>query len=222
MPSSPQSTGSTRTDQTPDRFPLLRWAGILYTLLAAVALAWNGWAGRPWAYLDPAAAVAGVRWGRDLGLGLAFAAGVIAVSQLVSTRTRWGAVLAREFAQALGPLTLAECAALAALSGFAEEAFFRGALQPRLGWLAASVLFGLAHWAPRRTLWPWTGFALITGGGLGAMFEATGNLAAPITAHVVINAVNLRLLTRDSRGGARGVRHAGVGKVTESRLRPSG
>jgi len=196
MLSSPQSTGSSRTDQTPDRIPLLRWAGIAYTLLAAAALAWNGWAGRPWAYLDPASAAAGVRWGRDLGLGVACAAGVIAVSQVLTTRTRWGAALARELGLALGPLTLVECAALAALSGFAEEAFFRGALQPRLGWLAASVLFGLAHWAPRRTLWPWTGFALLAGGMLGALFEATGNLAAPITAHVVINAVNLRLLTR--------------------------
>jgi membrane protease YdiL (CAAX protease family) len=168
----------------------------LYTLLAAAALAWNGWAGRHWAYLDPAAAEAGVRWGRDLGLGLVLAAAVIGVSHVVTTRTRWGADLARELAALLGPLTLAECAALAALSGIAEEAFFRGALQPRLGWLAASVLFGLAHWAPRRTLWPWTGFALITGGALGALFEATGNLVAPITAHAAINAVNLRLLAR--------------------------
>jgi membrane protease YdiL (CAAX protease family) len=196
MPSSPQSTGSTRADQTPDRIPLLRWAGICYTLLAAIALVWNGWAGRPWGYLDAAAAADGVRWGRDLGLGIAFAAAVIAVSQVVTVWTRWGAALARELASALGPLTLAECAVLAVLSGIAEEAFFRGALQPRVGWLVASLLFGLAHWAPRRTLWPWTGFALITGGGLGAMFEATGNLAAPITAHVLINAVNLRLLTR--------------------------
>ena len=203
MLSSPHSTGSGRTDQTSNRIPLLRWAGISYALLAAAALAWNGWAGRPWAYLDPAAAAAGVRWGRDLGLGLAFAAVVIAVSQVITTRTGWGAALARELALALGPLTLAECVALAVLSGIAEEAFFRGALQPRVGWLAASVLFGLAHWAPRRTLWPWTGFALITGGGLGAMFEATGNLAAPITAHVVINAVNLRLLTRPASGASR-------------------
>jgi len=187
----------TPADSVGGRAPLVRWAGIAYSLLAAVALAWNAWAGRPWAYLDPAAAAAGVRWGRDVGLGLACAVAVIAVSHVATTRTRWGAALANELAQALGPLTLAECAALAALSGFAEEMFFRGALQPRLGWLAASVLFGLAHVAPRRTLWPWTGFALLAGGLLGALFEASGNLAAPITAHTVINAVNLRLLTRD-------------------------
>jgi membrane protease YdiL (CAAX protease family) len=178
------------------RVPLLRWAAIGYSLLAAVALAWNGCAGRPWAYVDAAAAEAGVRWGHDLGLGLACAASVIAVSHLLTTRTRWGASLAGELALAIGPLTLAECAALAVFSGFGEEVFFRGALQPRLGWLAASVIFGLAHYPPRRSLWPWTGFALVAGGVFGALFEATGNLVAPITAHAAINAVNLRLLTR--------------------------
>jgi membrane protease YdiL (CAAX protease family) len=58
-------------------------------------------------------------------------------------------------------------------------------------------VFGLAHVAPRRTLWPWTGFALAAGLLLGALFAATGNLVAPIAAHAAINAVNLRLLTRD-------------------------
>jgi membrane protease YdiL (CAAX protease family) len=185
------------------RAPIVRWAAIAYSLLAAAALAWNAWAGRPWAYLDPAAAEAGVRWGRDLGLGLVCAGAAIAVSHVLTTRTQWGAALGRELALALGPLTLAECAALAALSGFAEELFFRGALQPRLGWLAASVVFGLAHYPPRRRLWPWTGFAFVAGGMFGALFAATGNLAAPITAHAVINAVNLRLLTRDLDGGLR-------------------
>src|SRR5262245_28663031 len=179
-----------------ERVPLLRLAAIAYTVLAAVAMAWNGWAGRPWAFIDEDAAAAGVRWARDLGLGLAAAAAVIAVSHVLTQRTRWGAALARELAEALGPLTLSQCAALAIWSGFGEEAFFRGALQPRVGWLAASALFGLAHFAPRRTLWPWTGFAVLAGALFGAMFEATGNLAAPITAHVVINAVNLRLLAR--------------------------
>ena len=172
-------------------------ATVAYGLLAAIALAWNARAGRPWAYLDPVAAARGIDWGRDLALGLAAAAAVIAVSQIVTARTRWGAALADELARALGPLTLFECAALAALSGFAEEVFFRGALQPRLGWLVASAAFGLAHVAPRRALLPWTGFALVAGLLLGALFAATGNLVAPIAAHAAINAVNLRLLTRD-------------------------
>ena len=197
MAASPRPPRPATADAAPVRTPLLRLAVIAYGLLAAISLAWNGWAGRRWAYLDASASARGVDWGGDLAAGLAAAVAVIAVSQLITARTRWGAALAEELARALGPLTLFECAALAALSGFAEEAFFRGALQPRLGWLGASVVFGLAHFAPRRTLWPWTGFALAAGLLLGALFAATGNLVAPIAAHAAINAVNLRLLTRD-------------------------
>jgi len=197
MTASPQPPRSTTAPAAPARVPLLRLAAVAYGLLAAIALGWNGWAGRPWAYLDASAAAVGIRWGHDLALGLAAASAVIALSQLLTAHTRWGTALAAELARALGPLTLFECGALAALSGFAEEAFFRGALQPRIGWLAASVVFGLAHVAPRRALWLWTAFALAAGGLLGALFAATGNLVAPIAAHTAINAVNLRLLTRD-------------------------
>ena len=177
------------------RSALLRWACVFYGLLAAGALAWNQWDGAHWAFLDDAAAAAGVRWGRDVGLGLGSAAAVIAASRWITMRTRWGDALAREIGAAIGRLSRGECAALAAVSGFAEEAFFRGALQPRVGWLAASLLFALAHFAPRRRLWPWTGFALIAGGLLGGLFAVTGNLVAPVVAHAAINGVNLRRLS---------------------------
>ena len=85
------------------------------------------------------------------------------------------------------------------LSAVAEEAFFRGALQPQLGLPATSLLFALAHFAPRRDLLPWTAFALAAGFALGALFEATGNLVAPTLAHAVVNAINLWLLSRDYR-----------------------
>ena len=175
---------------------LLRWASLFYGLLALVALAWNGWAGTPWAFLDRSAEAAGVRWGRDGALGVATAAAVIVLSHLVTTRTSWGEALARELGRALGPLSWPGALWLAALSGFAEEAFFRGALQPRVGWLWASLLFGLAHVAPSRALLPWTGFALLAGGVLGGLYDVTGNLLAPVVAHAGINAVNLRLLSK--------------------------
>ena len=79
--------------------------------------------------------------------------------------------------------------------------FFRGALQPRVGLLPASLLFGLAHLAPRRDLALWAGFALLAGLILGALFEYTGNLLAPAIAHVLVNAVNLRWLSRISARG---------------------
>jgi membrane protease YdiL (CAAX protease family) len=111
--------------------------------------------------------------------------------------TRSGERLARALARLIGQRTLGECVALALVSGIGEEAFFRGALQPQLGLVGASLLFALAHFAPRRELLPWTAFSLAAGFALGWLFEATGNLVAPIVAHAVVNAINLRLLSRD-------------------------
>src|SRR2546422_6253875 len=101
----PERERSASAEDRRGRVPLLRWAGIAYASLAAAALGWNRSVGHPWAYLDSAAAASGIRWGRDLALGLACAAAVIALSQRLTTRTRWGAALARELAEALGPLT---------------------------------------------------------------------------------------------------------------------
>ena len=128
--------------------------------------------------------------------GAAAAALVVALSELFTARSRVGRRLATALAEALGPLSVREVAILALASGIAEEALFRGALQPRVGLVWASLLFGLAHVAPRRDLMPWTAFALAAGFLLGALFEWTGQLAAPAVAHVLINAVNLHRLQR--------------------------
>jgi membrane protease YdiL (CAAX protease family) len=131
---------------------------------------------------------------RDVAAGL-LAAGIAVVgSHAFTRRTPWGERLARTLGRLLGRRSWSECVALAAISGIAEEAFFRGALQPHVGLFAASLIFGLAHFAPRRDLLPWTAFSVAAGVLLGALFEATGNLVAPIVAHAVINAVNLRWL----------------------------
>lgn len=195
----PREAGS--LSRPADRRPsLLLWATLFYGGLAALALGWNAWRGAPWAFADAAAAEAGVRWGRDLAAGLVVAALAIAASRAITGLTAWGQALARALGRLLGPLSWRECAALALLSGFAEEAFFRGALQPRIGWGWATLVFGLAHFAPRRELWPWTAFAFVAGGLLGALYEWTGNLVAPVVAHAVINGVNLRWLAAKHGG----------------------
>lgn len=181
--------------------PWISWAVVFYGLLAGAGLAWNALAGTPWAFLDAAAAARGVSWGRDLALGGAAALAVIALSDALTRRTLWGEELARTLGRLLGPLSTGQCIALAGVSGFAEEVFFRGALQPRVGWAAASLIFGLAHFAPRRTLWPWTLFAVGAGGLLGGLYALTGNLVAPVATHFLVNAVNLRLLARRYGGG---------------------
>jgi membrane protease YdiL (CAAX protease family) len=121
---------------------------------------------------------------------------MIALSRLWARRTRAGQALAERLAGILGPLSGKSALVLALASGVAEEAFFRGALQPRVGLLAASLLFGLAHLVPRRELAPWAAGAALAGLLLGALFDHTGNLLAPALAHVLLNAVNLRWLGR--------------------------
>jgi len=173
---------------------VVKLALCFYGALFAVALAWSTWSGRSVFYASRAAAEAGVAPLLDGAAGLAVAAATIALSRKITECTQWGDAMGRALAELLGKRSLRDCIALGVVSGVAEEAFFRGVLQPALGWLTASLIFGLVHFAPRRELLPWTGFALCAGLVLGGLFEVTGNLVAPIVAHVGINAVNLRRL----------------------------
>jgi len=181
---------------SPPSLPVGR-ALALYGALLVVAWGWRtGLYDESLLYATEAARVAGLHWIRDLGLGLALAAMVALVSAASERWTRWGADLADELAGALGPVSARACVGLAFASGVAEEAFFRGALQPRVGLVAASLLFGLCHVPVRRALLPWTAFAVVLGFGLGALFEATGSLLAPVSLHVAVNTVGLLSLRR--------------------------
>lgn len=181
--------------ESPRRPPIVPIALAFYGLLLAAAVAGRLWAdGVLPVYAGPEAASAGPRPVRDAAAGLALAAVAVVGSRLWTRRSEAGRRLARALAEAVGPLGRGEIALLAGVSGLAEEAFFRGALQPHVGLVAASVLFGLAHLAPRRELAPWALFAGIAGLAFGALFELTGNLLAPAVAHVGVNAVNLRWL----------------------------
>jgi membrane protease YdiL (CAAX protease family) len=179
----------------PRRASLVRTAVICYAGLFGAALLWAWLSGGSLLYLSAAAEVRGVHPLRDAALGLVAGLLVILLSDQLTRRTRSGESLARALGRLLGRLSLAECALLAAVSGLAEEAFFRGVLQPRIGLVAAALVFGLAHFVPRRELAPWALFAFAAGLLLGILFESTGNLVAPVVAHASINAVNLWLLS---------------------------
>jgi membrane protease YdiL (CAAX protease family) len=176
---------------------------IFYGLALGVAWLVALWAGVSLLYLSPDAARAGIRPVRDPAVGILAGALVILVSQQLTERIPAGARLADALGVLLGRLTIPECLLLAAVSGAAEEAFFRGLLQPFVGLVAASLIFGAAHFVPRRDLAPWALFAAAAGFVLGGLFELTGNLVAPVVAHATINAVNLRMLSRRSNGKAR-------------------
>jgi membrane protease YdiL (CAAX protease family) len=169
---------------------------LFYAALLGVALAWRTlWLRESLFFADAEAAARGVR-GSDLALGLAAGAGVIAVSWVLTRSTAWGERLSRALAEVIGRPGPGAIALLAASSSVGEEAFFRGALQPQLGLVWTSLIFGAVHFVPRREFLPWTGFSVAAGFLLGGLLEATGNLAAPLAAHALVNGVNLWLLSR--------------------------
>ena len=180
-----------RSPHPPAPGQLYRFAWGLYLFLALAGILWIGARqGR----IPLSLFVDASRWWIDLGLGLG--------SGLLLLILWWGAErmfpLARELearlASALGPLTLSEAVALALLSGFAEELFFRGAVQGTLGWVAATLLFGLLHSGPGRAFRMWALFAVLAGGLFGGIMSWRGNLLGPVLGHVLVNAVNLRRL----------------------------
>jgi hypothetical protein len=169
-----------------------------YALMAAAAVTWRFLTDSvlPWAE-GPTSAPLSLPLRIALGLGAGLA--LVAASRVWTARSEAGRALAAELARFLGPLSHARAWGFAAASGLAEEAFFRGALQPRVGWLGATLIFAAAHFVPAPKLWSWAVFALAAGALFGALFAVTGDLLAPLLAHVVVNGLNLRwIAARDS------------------------
>ena len=78
----------------------------------------------------------------------------------------------------------------AAMAGFSEELFFRGLLQPRIGLVAASLVFGLLH-GPSRALWPLAAWAAGAGALLGLVYSATASLLLLTLVHAFYDAAAL-------------------------------
>jgi membrane protease YdiL (CAAX protease family) len=178
---------------------LYRFAWGLYLFLALAGAIWIGFQKGviPLSlFLDTR------RWWLDLGLGLGaglLLLGLWAAAERIFPLAR---DLEAKLAQALGPLSGSEALALALLSGFAEELFFRGAVQGTLGVVGATILFGLLHSGPGKELRLWTLFALLAGGVLGLLMVWRGNLLGPVAGHFLVNAVNLRRLAGRSEDPA--------------------
>ncbi len=134
--------------------------------------------------------------GREFLLGLLTAIAILLLSQLLRAHSseirRFEAVLAKY----LGDVDSRAAWLLALSSGIGEELLFRGALQPEIGLVAATLIFGLMHFPIERDLWPWPLYATLVGLILAALFERSGSLIAPTTAHIFINAVQLILIGR--------------------------
>ncbi|MFP6654259.1 MAG: CPBP family intramembrane glutamic endopeptidase, partial [Myxococcota bacterium] len=128
--------------------------------------------------------------------GLLVGLASLAISEGLTRATKLGDQLADLLGKSLAGLKTGDAILLALASGMAEEMFFRGALQPAVGLGWASLIFGACHFMPRRELAIWSLYALAMGLAFGWLFEWIGHLAAPITAHVVVNGINLPRLAR--------------------------
>lgn len=107
-----------------------------------------------------------------------------------------------EMVRLLNP-TLLDCLVLSLCAGWGEELLFRGALQPWIGFVAASALFALAHGiTPRLTkgVLIYVSAVFVIGLGLGIVYERVGIFAA-MSAHACYDMTAL-LITRKtlSRG----------------------
>lgn len=189
--------GARRESQLP-RPPLVRTSLYFYGAMGIGALFWR--MSTPGdSIVHPSVEAAARAWSTPAALAVGAGVGLLVVG-LSEGLTRWtslGRALADLLAETLGPLDRPNAWLLALASGLAEEMFFRGALQPKVGLVAASLLFGAAHFMPRRELVLWSVFAVAIGFAFGGLYDWTGHLAAPVAAHVVVNAINLpRLAAR--------------------------
>ncbi len=171
-----------------------RTAWTFYLVIAVAGALWIGFARRGPIPLSLFVARRG--WWIDLAAGAAAGLVLWAVWRLGRRVFPAARELEERLAGLLGPVTLGEAIGLALLSGFAEELFFRGAVQGSLGWIPAALLFALLHTGPGRAFRLWTAFALVAGLLLGGLMHWRGNLLGPIVAHALVNGINLRGLGR--------------------------
>jgi hypothetical protein len=167
---------------------LYRAAWGFYMLLALAAVIWIGWREkviRLELFVDPE------EWWIDLVAGVAGGLALIGLWRLAARRFAVARSLESRLGALLGSLTRAEVIALAVISGLAEELFFRGAVQGSWGIYWATALFALLHTGPEPSFRFWTLFAAVAGAIFGGLMLWRGNLLAPVTAHFVVNAVNL-------------------------------
>lgn len=177
-----------RDRDKPDGLPVYLITAV-YALLLAVAVAWSALRGdRP--LLQPPGTTPVPGW-QALAVGAGSGLLVVLASRAAAGWFTWARRLEAAFAELVGPLTVMQVLLLAAVSGVAEEAFFRGAMQPALGLTPTALIFGLLHVGPARLFLPWTAMAIVMGFALGVMFRWGGTLIAPVLCHAVINALNL-------------------------------
>ena len=119
---------------------------------------------------------------------------VVLLTRISVHRYSWAQHLHLELRPIAHGLTLWQIVLIAFFSSLGEELLFRGLIEPWIGLLPTSVIFGALHQVPSDSRWVWMTWATAVGLAFGAIFEATGSLLGPFLAHALINAINLTYL----------------------------
>lgn len=201
MTSSPESppSGPPPAEIDPEGHPgprpghFYRAAWYFYLFLAVAGVLWVGFATGD---ITLGFFVDTQRWWQDLLIGTIAGLGLILGWWLLRIRLASMRRVEEVMRQMIGPLEGSEIFALAVISGFAEELFFRGAMQSSLGWPLALVIFALLHTGPEPSFRIWTLFAFVAGGLFAWLTLWRGNLLPAVVAHMLVNGVNLFRLIR--------------------------
>ncbi|HZF13446.1 MAG TPA: CPBP family intramembrane glutamic endopeptidase [Thermoanaerobaculia bacterium] len=167
-----------------------------WTFYLVLALAGGLWIGFARGVIPLALFVDRQSFALDLAIGVGAGLLLVGIWRLGRRILPAAEELESALARVLGGISTSEAVALALLSGFAEEIFFRGAVQGSVGFLPATLLFALLHSGPGRAFRLWTVFAAVAGLLFGGLMLWRGNLLAPFAGHFVVNAINLRSLSR--------------------------
>ena len=165
---------------------LLRLAVLGESLLVVVALAWLWWR-------QMSLVVGGLVEGLLVGCSGAAALAVASfyllcrapdVQAVRSVRRLYIETLKPVF----GSVSLAEIVVISVAAGIGEELLFRGVLQPEVGLVTASIIFGLLHMGGIGTLF-FGCWVMLMGSVLGYLAIWTEGLLASIVAHAVYDAI---------------------------------
>ncbi len=176
----------------PQHSDFYRLAWIFYLVLASVGVVWIGWSQGA---IPLTLFVRTETWLGDAALGLLSGAGLIALWDLGKNFVSAMRDLENELATQIGPLNSSEVMALALISGFSEELFFRGAVQMEWGWFWAAITFTFMHLGAGKIFRWWTLFAFLSAVVFGSLVLFRGNILPAVIAHSVVNGINLRRLT---------------------------
>ena len=96
-----------------------------------------------------------------------------------------------------GGVGAADAVVISVAAGIGEELLFRGVLQPEVGLVLASVIFGVLHMGGTGTL-VFGCWVAVMGAVMGGVAVWTGGLLAPIVCHALYDAAALTYIRRAS------------------------